>query len=431
MRALLLLAGSSRRFWPLEEKSLFPICGKTLAQHQVETLKSAGFSDITLVVGPHNKKELKKLFPGLKMIEQKGSGMWGACVTALPKIKSGPILIVGGNDVIEHGAFELLRAAASKPKVDGVILARKVKTYFPGGYLTVKGGKIASIIEKPGVGKEPSRLVNIVAHIHNDPAALLAALKKVKNGKDDGYEQALHLLFKKKMYRAVAYEGFWQPVKYSWHLLPLLGHFLSAIKKPLIHRSTKIHHTAVIDGNVTIGEGTRVLPHATIVGPCVIGARCIVGNNALVRGSSIGDDCVVGYNTEVKGSILVGPVWTHMTYLGDSIIGRNVSFGGGSTTGNLRLDEGEISSMDGDQAIPTGLTKLGMIVGDNCRFSTQASCYPGVKVGRGTFVSDCALLKEDIPEKSFVNIKEGVIQVRPNKMTVPPNAARERYRTSI
>ncbi|NOS67508.1 MAG: NTP transferase domain-containing protein [Candidatus Peribacteraceae bacterium] len=431
MKVLLLLAGQSRRFWPLAEKSLFPVCGKTLAEHQVETLKAAGFKDITLIVGAHNKKELKKLFPTLKLIEQKGDGMFGACMTALLKMKGGPILIVSGNDVIDVAAFDLLKKEMTKPKTDGAILARKVKMYFPGGYLTVKGGKISSIIEKPGAGKEPSKLINIVAHIHNDPSALLGALKKVKNTKDDGYEQALHLLFQEKTYRAAAYDGFWQPVKYPWHLLPLLGHFLSGIKKPLIHRSAKIHHTAVIDGNVVIGEGTRVLAHATIVGPCVIGARCVIGNNALVRGSSIGDDCVVGYNTEVKGSVLAGPVWTHMTYLGDSIIGRNVSFGGGSTTGNLRLDEGEISSVDGDQAIPTGLTKLGMIVGDDCRFSTQISCYPGVKVGRGSFVSDCALIKEDVPEKSYVNIKEGVMQVRPNKMTVPPNAARERYRKSI
>ena len=67
---------------------------------------------------------------------------------------------------------------------------------------------------------------------------------------------------------------------------------------------------------MVLGEGVRVLAHATIVGPCVIGARTIIGNNALVRGSSVGRDCVVGYNTEVKSSVLADHVWTHMTYLG-------------------------------------------------------------------------------------------------------------------
>ncbi len=433
MKALLLLAGRSRRFWPLAEKSLFPICGKTLAEHQIETLRKGGCTDITLVVGAHNKKELKKLFPKLPQIEQKNldHGMQGACLSALPKMKNGPILIVSGNDVIDPDALVALRKESLKPKTDGVILARKVKTYFPGGYLTVKGGRVMSIVEKPGEGKEPSKLVNIVAHIHNDPAALLAALKSVKNHRDDGYEQALHSLFKTKTYRTVPYEGFWQPVKYPWHLLPLLEHFLSGIKKSSIHASVKIHPSAVIEGNVVIGEGTRILPHATVVGPCAIGRHCIIGNNALVRGSSIGDDCVVGYNSEVKGSILAGPVWTHMTYLGDSIIGRNVSFGGGSTTGNLRLDEGEISSMDGEKTISTGLTKLGVIVGDDCRLSVQMASYPGVKIGHGTFVSDCALLRTDVPDSSFVTIKEGIMQIRPNKMAVPKNEARAQYRKNV
>lgn len=433
MKILLLLAGRSRRFWPLAEKSLYPICGKTLAEHQVETLRKGGCKEIILVVGAHNKKELRKMFPDLQQIEQKDldMGMQGACLSALPKMKNEPVMIVSGNDVIDAAALSELRAAAMKPKTDGAILARKVKTYFPGGYLTVKGGRVTSIIEKPGEGKEPGKLVNIVAHVHNDPASLVAALKSVKNHRDDGYEQALYSLFKQKTYRAVPYDGFWQPVKYPWHLLPLLEHFLSNIKKPAIHSTVQIHPSAVIEGAVVIGEGSRILPHATIVGPCVIGRRCIIGTGSLVRGSSIGDDCVIGYNTEVKGSVLAGPVWTHMTYLGDSVIGQNVSFGGGSTTGNLRLDEGEISSMDGKKAIPTGLHKLGVIVGDDCRFSAQMASYPGVKIGRGTFVADCALIREDIPEKSFVSIKDGIVQIRPNRTAPPPDAARKRYRKTI
>lgn len=446
MKTLLLLAGRSRRFWPLSEKSLFPICGKTLAEHQVETLRKGGCTDITLVVGAHNKKELKKLFPNLPQIEQKNldQGMQGACMSALPKMKVGakhasPVLIVSGNDVIDPEAFAILKKAAAQSKTDGAILARKVKTYFPGGYLTLKGGKIASIIEKPGIDKvgavhAPPRLVNIVAHIHNDPAALLTALKNVKNQRDDGYEQALHLLFKEKTYKAVGYEGFWQPVKYPWHLLPLLEHFLSSALSGVegsIHSSAKIHPSAVIDGAVTIGEGARVLPHATVVGPCVIGKRCIVGTNALVRGSSIGDDCIVGYNTEVKSSVLAGPVWTHMTYLGDSVIGRNVSFGGGSTTGNLRLDEGEISSMDGEKAIPTGLTKFGIVVGNDCRFGAQVATNPGIKIGRGSFVATAMVLGEDVAEGSFVNIKEGVMLTRPNRTVVPGMNEREKYRKRL
>lgn len=440
MRTLLLLAGHSRRFWPLAEKSLFPICGKTLAEHQVETLRKGGCRDITLVVGAHNKERLKKLFPGFPVIEQKNLdlGMQGACLSALPKIKHGPIMIVSGNDAIESIAFDMLRNAASKPKTDGAILARKVRQYFPGGYLTVKNGKIASIVEKPpidtiGALHAKSMYVNIVAHIHNDPTVVLAALKNAKSHRDDGYERALQTVFRERKYHAVPYTGFWQPVKYSWHLIPLLEHFLSGIVRPAIHSTVNIHPSSVVEGNVVIGEGTRVLPHATIVGPCVIGRRCIIGNNALVRGSSIGDDCVIGYNTEVKGAILAGPVWTHMTYLGDSVIGKNVSFGGGCITGNLRLDEKEILSgafalgAMPSRAIPTGLTKFGVVVGDNCRIGIHVSANPGIKIGSGSFISSDVTLNKDIPESSFVDMKNGAIRTRRNSVAVPAMKTREKY----
>ncbi|MBI2635965.1 NTP transferase domain-containing protein [Candidatus Peregrinibacteria bacterium] len=426
MKTILLLAGRSRRFWPLAEKSLFPICGSTLAEHQVDTLRKGGCADITLVAGAHNKKELKKLFPDLPVMEQKNldMGMQGACMSALPKIKNGPVMIVSGNDVIEPDAFHMLRKEASGSKIGGAILARRVKDYFPGGYLAVKNGRIATIVEKPGPKNPFTRranpLVNIVAHIHNDPAALLSALEKVKNHRDDGYEMALQTLFRERKYRAVPYDGFWQPVKFPWQLVPLLGHFLSGIGKSVIHRTAKIHPSAVIEGNVMIGAGTRVLPHATIIGPCLVGERCTIGNNALVRSSSIGDDCVIGYNTEIKGTALAGSVWTHMTYLGDSIIGKNVSFGGGCITGNLRLDEQEIAS----SSERTGLMKFGIIVGNDCRFGIQVGTNPGVKVGCGSFIATGAMLGEDIPDGSFVDVKEGTLRIRSNSADVPSTETR-------
>ena len=392
-----------------------------------------GCADITLIAGAHNKKELKKIFPRLPLVEQKNLdwGMQGACLSGLAKIKKGePVLIVSGNDVIDPSALQELRAAAGRPGIDGAILARKVREYFPGGYLTVKSGLVRGIVEKPGQGKEPSGLVNIVAHIHNDPAALLAALKAVKNHRDDGYELALQALLKQKKYRAVPYTGFWQPVKYPWHLLPLLEHFLSGVRKS-IDRSVKIHPSAVIEGEVTIGAGTRILPNAVVVGPCAIGRDCIVGNNALVRGSSVGNGCVVGYNTEVKGSVLAGPVWTHMTYLGDSIIGENVSFGGGCIVGNLRLDEAEIFIKEKGARIGTGLTKLGLVAGDDCRFGIQIGTNPGIRVGAGSFIGGGVFLTEDAGDRTYVSMKDGRPIARQNTAPLPRMAGRDKYRRGL
>jgi UDP-N-acetylglucosamine diphosphorylase / glucose-1-phosphate thymidylyltransferase / UDP-N-acetylgalactosamine diphosphorylase / glucosamine-1-phosphate N-acetyltransferase / galactosamine-1-phosphate N-acetyltransferase len=401
MKTILIFAGRSTRFWPLKEKSLFPVMGSCLLTMQVQRLREAGCKDILLVAGKHNLEEAKSLFPDLPIVEQRDLllGMRGALLSALPRCKKEGVLIVSGNDVIEADAYKSLLMKAKNLREGGLILARKVKAYFPGGYLSVRGTRIHDIVEKPGEGKEPSSLVNIVAHVHADASIVLAALKTVKPSKDDGYEVALKSLLKDHRYEAVRYEGSWFPVKYPWHLLDLLGPLTT---KPNIDRSASIHPTAVIEGDVVIGPKVRVLAHATVVGPCFIGEGSIIANNALVRGSSLGKQCVIGYGSEVARSILADRVWTHMSYVGDSIIDRDTSLGGGTMTGNLRLDEELISSMVHKESISSHRTKLGAIIGARCRTGIHTSIAPGIKIGADSFIHSAELVSEDIPDGSFV-----------------------------
>lgn len=432
MHALLILAGRSTRFWPLTEKSFFSIAGTTLIETQMARLKEAGFKDITLVVGSHNKNEAKKLFPKNTIIEQKDLdlGMRGALLSALSKISKGPVLIVSANDVIDSDAYKLLRERGMKLKDGGLILARKVKKYFPGGYLTVRRGKIEKIIEKPKTGSEPSDLINLVAHVHADPKALLDSLKKQKAGTDDGYERALSELFKTHEYKAVPYIGKWQAVKYPWHLLDLLPHMLPSHKEPIIHKTAEVHKSAVVEGSVVLGANVRIFAHASVVGPCVIGEGTIIGNNALVRESSVGKNCVIGYNTEVARSVVANDVWTHSSYIGDSVVGNNVSFGAGSVTGNLRLDEAEIKSMVKNESILTGRVKLGAIFGSGCRMGIHTSFAPGVKIGTGTFINSDILVTKDIPDDSYVTEKNGEIDIRKN-MRGCPSGDRATFRKTL
>lgn len=74
-------------------------------------------------------------------------------------------------------------------------------------------------------------------------------------------------------------------------------------KSPRIHQSAYIAPTATICGDVTIGENSRVLFGAVIVaegGPVIIGAHCIIMENAVIRG-------VPRHPTTLRDYILVGP----------------------------------------------------------------------------------------------------------------------------
>jgi bifunctional UDP-N-acetylglucosamine pyrophosphorylase/glucosamine-1-phosphate N-acetyltransferase len=173
-----------------------------------------------------------------------------------------------------------------------------------------------------------------------------------------------------------------------------------------------------------------VLPHASVIGPCHIGKGTVIGNNALVRGSSIGQRCVIGYNTEVVRSVIGDDVWTHSSYVGDSVLSDNVSLGAGTTTGNLRLDEAEISSLVKGESVGTGLDKFGTAVGEGARTGIHTCIGPGVKIGARSFVGSNALISQDIPDDSFVKTSTA-IDIRPNTKAPAKPADREKFKRKI
>jgi carbonic anhydrase/acetyltransferase-like protein (isoleucine patch superfamily) len=80
-------------------------------------------------------------------------------------------------------------------------------------------------------------------------------------------------------------------------------------KRPGIHASAYVAPTAVICGDVTIGENSRILFGAVLEaqgGPVVIGSYCIIMENAVLRGTPrhplrIGDHVLVGPRAYLTG----------------------------------------------------------------------------------------------------------------------------------
>lgn len=426
-KVIILAAGQSKRMDPLPDKNFIEFLGKPLLVWQIESLMRAGFNDVAVIGGRHNLDELKNISDGMKkpfhILEQKKleDGMAGAVLSAEKWIGTEPFLIVSSNDIVEDSIFVALKKAINSQKMaSGFLCAKKVTQYFPGGYLKVKkNGTIESIIEKPGAGKEPSDLVNIVFHFHRESKKLFAALKKVTTTKDDRYEVAMDTMMKSGAnFVAVPYSGFWQPIKYPWHLLSVWQKlFETHVKKSQISKKAIIAKSAIINGTVIIEDDVKVFDHAVIQGPCYIGKNSIVANNALVRDSHLGSGCVAGFGTEIARSFLGNNVWTHTNYIGDSVIGSNSSFGSGTVTGNLRLDEKNIPVTIGGEKVSTGTNKFGAIIGENVRVGINVSLMPGVKIGNNVFIAGGISVSQDIPDQKFVygkwelTIKDNIAKV--------------------
>lgn len=403
MKTLILAAGRSRRVKPIEDKNFLKFAGKTLIEHQLNTLNRAGLKDIFIVGGAHNLQALAEaaLPYNATVIEQKDleQGMAGAVLALEELVPNEPLLLLSSNDVLAQSAFESI-LNAQKSSADAYLLARKVTEYFPGGYLQTDGNRITDIVEKPEPGSEPSPWVNIVVHVFKDPKPLYEALKKSDSSRDDRYELALKSLMPTLNFELVPYEGFWLPVKYPWHILDLMNFSFSMMGES-VHPSAEISKTAVLKGPVRIGEGVKILDNAVIQGPVYLGKNTLVGNNTLVRESMIGDNCVIGYNSEIARSFIGDDCWFHSNYMGDTVMGNNNSFGAGAIGANLRLDEGEVKSA----GIMSGRNKLGPILGDNIRVGVNTSLMPGVRIGSNSMITSGLVVSQDIELGKFVSGK--------------------------
>jgi bifunctional UDP-N-acetylglucosamine pyrophosphorylase/glucosamine-1-phosphate N-acetyltransferase len=185
-----------------------------------------------------------------------------------------------------------------------------------------------------------------------------------------------------------------------------MGYFLNTITKSRIHPHAKIDKSAKISGPVIIEKNVRILEGAKISGPAFISEGTIIGNQTLIRSSSIGQNTVVGFASEITRSYIADECWFHNNFVGDSVIGPNSSFGSGAVLANLRFDEGIIKSQVSGVEMSTGKQKFGAVIGTGVRVGVGALLMPGVKVGQNSMVGPGVILTKDLNENLRCLVKQ-------------------------
>ena len=435
MKAVFLCGGRGKRMFPIaEDKFLLDFLGKTLLEHQIRLACEAGLSHFVIIGNPENIARIEKIskkIPGVKVdlaLQKKSLGIADA-LKRVEHFLQGQLLVINPNDVFSGSAYTKIVTTAEKASASSYILGYQVKDYFPGGYLQVNSqNELLHIVEKPNPGDEPSNLVNILIHCHNESEELFRYIETVQSTRDDVYECALDNMVKGgHKIKVVPYSDFWAPIKYPWHIFKVMEYFLDNAQ-PYIAPSARISEKAVIEGKVILSDNARVLENAVIRGPVYIGANSIIGNSALVRDySHIGSNSVIGYSTEVKHSYIGDNCWFHSNYIGDSIVDDNCSLGAGTVLANFRLDEGYIQIKVGDSRVDTGYDKLGAIIGRGCRVGVNASLMPGVRVGPDSFVGPQICLREDLKANKMV-LLESQYKIEDNKTTLDEGKRQELLR---
>jgi bifunctional UDP-N-acetylglucosamine pyrophosphorylase/glucosamine-1-phosphate N-acetyltransferase len=185
-------------------------------------------------------------------------------------------------------------------------------------------------------------------------------------------------------------------VRHPWDLLRANERCVSLLSSNDVQG--EVHPSAVIEGVVHIGKGTRILPGVFIEGNVVIGENCKIGPNCHIRGNtSIGDKCHIGQSVEIKNCLILSKTNVgHLSYVGDSVLGERVNFGAGTTTSNLRHDGKNHRSMVQGVLVDTGRRKFGAIVGDGVHTGINTSIYPGRKLWPGSTTRPGEIVQHDL-----------------------------------
>ena len=149
--------------------------------------------------------------------------------------------------------------------------------------------------------------------------------------------------------------------------------------------------------NVEAGDNVEIKPY------------CHIENSKLKKGSSIGpfarlrdqttigQNCRVGNFVEIKNSFLgFGTKASHLSYLGDAKIGKNVNIGAGAITCNY-----------------DGINKNITTIDDNVFIGSNSSLVAPIKIKQGATIGASSCITEDAPAKS--------LNVERNKQTTIKN----------
>ena len=431
--AVLLAGGESTRFAPFAEKSSFVLLGKPFLSWHYEQLLRLGIDHVVVVTNGQNDELIRAIVVPKQLtvsyVAQKNKGQ-GQALLALENVCSGEVLLLNASDYYADAGLTSFLSGLDKNHI--TLGAIKTENYFPGGYLKVDAdGVVLEIVEKPKKGEEPSDIVRILIDYIPDISLFITAVKKHVSNAASGYEDALNDLMKTSgtAHAKILDKNNWQPIKYPWNVLDVSELLLSQMEGTQIDKSVVIKENVIVEGPVVIESGVKIFEGTKIVGPVYIGKNTIIGNNNIIRSTSIGDDCVTGFNSDITRSVIGNNCWFHTNYVGDSVIGNNVSMGSGTVTANLRLDDGEIQSIVREEKINTGRNKLGVLIGDNVRIGVNASTMPAIKIGSDSFIAAGIVLTQDIPAGSFVRPQSTGFVVKENTKTVA--TSRDSFRKAI
>lgn len=431
--SVILAAGMGTRMKSKMPKVLHTVCGKPLSKWVIDASKAAGADKVCAVVG-HKAETVKEVLGDVcefaLQAEQKGTGH--AVMQAIDVIKNSK-----GEVVILNGDTPLITAETINKAIEyhknndnqaTVITAILDDATGYGRIVRDNDGSVLKIVEQKDTSEEEKKINEVNSGMYVfDAQSLVYALDKItpNNAQGEYYlTDTLEILLsagKKIGGYAISDNDEIRGINDRVQLNEAEKIMQKRINEYHMRNGVTMRNpeSVYIEDGVEIGNDTEICQNVTIKSGTKIGSDCVIGSGSMLdravihdgvdvlssvilesevdEGTHVGPfayirpNCHVGKEVKVgdfvelkNSNIDDGTKISHLTYIGDSDVGKRVNFGCGTVTCNY-----------------DGKKKYRTTIGDDCFVGCNTNFVSPINVGDGVYIAAGSTITEDIPENSL------------------------------
>lgn len=435
---IVLAAGQGKRMKSKLYKVLHPVCEKPMVGHVVDTLKELNAARIVAVVG--HGAEAVQAYLGDKaeyalQAQQCGTGHAVMQVESLLASEEGmSIVICGDTPLITKETLEKLFEVHVEKGAAATLLSAILPN--PSGYGRIvrdASGAVLGIVEHKDCNSEQLSIQEINAGTYCfDNQKLFAALKQVTNSNAQGeYYLTDVISILQQAGETIAAHVLQDPNEATGVNDRAALSEVEQVMRARINRKHMMNGVTFIDSNasyigvdVEIGSDSVIHPGTVLCGRTVVGQDCEIGPSAHITDCSIDDGVSIRYSTLVESKVgrssSIGPYAylrpgtevgqdvkvgdfvelknakvddgskiSHLSYVGDAVVGKNVNIGCGAITVNY-----------------DGFTKSLTEIQDDAFVGSNVNLIAPVVIGKGAYVVAGSTITSNVGEGDLAIARE-------------------------
>jgi len=436
--AIVLAAGQGKRMKSKLYKVLHPVCGKPMVGHVLDAVESVDCERTVVIVG-HGAEAVQQFLGNRAeyalQAEQLGTGHAVKQAKALLDGEEGTTLVIcGDTPLVTPETLAQLMELHNRAQASATILTAELND--PTGYgrvIRAEDGSVLKIVEQKDCTTEEQLVKEINTGTYCfDNVKLFAALEQIRN---DNAQQEYYLtdvigIMKAQGDTVQAYctPDNSEAIGVNDRLV------LSEAERFMRERINKRHMlngvtiidpaNTYIESGVVIGADTIIEPGTSLRGNTSVGGECVIGPNSEIVDSTIGDqvhikqsvlcEAIVGDESsvgpfaylrpgarlgkqvkvgdfvEIKNASLDDQTKvSHLSYIGDAEVGKNVNIGCGAITVNY-----------------DGFNKSLTQIGDDAFIGSNVNLIAPIQVGTGAYVVAGSTITHPVPDNDLAIARE-------------------------